>query len=84
MIGAAFRWFGKWIKEAEARAAAAIKIGQADPAPALAIGWECKDYADGWIKYSRPADALRYQDETGCLLRVTYRAAPAPHKEQQK
>jgi hypothetical protein len=41
-----------------------------------AVMWECKDYADGWIRYFDELEALAYQRDTGCALRVTYRPAP--------
>jgi len=34
--------------------------------------WECKDYADGWIRFDRLKDALFYQFETGCIMRPVY------------
>jgi hypothetical protein len=37
--------------------------------------WECKDYADGWIRYFDEEEALAYQRDTGCALRITYRPA---------
>jgi hypothetical protein len=42
-----------------------------------ATGWECRDYADGWIKFDTAAAAKTYQAETGALMRVTYMALPA-------
>ena len=45
--------------------------------PMIAFCWECKDYADGWIRYFDEHEALAYQRDTGCALRVTYRPAPA-------
>lgn len=39
--------------------------------------WECKDYADGWIRYVTLADALEYQEQTGCIMRPV-RAALTP------
>lgn len=38
--------------------------------PAL---WECKDYADGWICFPIEEDAVEYQRETGCMVRVYFR-----------
>lgn len=38
-----------------------------------ACSWECKDYADGWIKFQTLNEAIEYQIETGCLVRVVYR-----------
>lgn len=35
--------------------------------------WECKDFADGWIRYFNEEEALAYQRDTGCALRVTYK-----------
>jgi len=44
--------------------------------------WQCKDYADGWISYADKEEALAYQRDTGCLLRITYRpVAPQPKGE---
>lgn len=37
--------------------------------------WECKDYADGWIRYFNEEEALAYQRDTGCAMRITYRPA---------
>lgn len=39
--------------------------------------WQCKDYADGWITYTDREEALAYQRDTGCLLRITYRPLAA-------
>jgi hypothetical protein len=39
--------------------------------------WQCKDYMDGWISYADREEALAYQRDTGCLLRVTYRPLAA-------
>lgn len=39
--------------------------------------WQCKDYADGWISYADREEALAYQRDTGCLLRITYRPLAA-------
>ncbi len=36
--------------------------------------WQCKDYANGWIDYFNEAEALAYQRDTGCAMRITYRA----------
>lgn len=33
------------------------------------VGWECKDYADGWIRYDSLDEALDYQEQTGCVMR---------------
>ena len=45
--------------------------------PLEAYLWECKDYADGWIKFDRERDARDYQHETGCVMRVYYRSVQA-------
>jgi hypothetical protein len=45
-----------------------------------ATRWECKDYADGWIRFDSAREANAYQAETGCLLRVTYMAMPTGFK----
>lgn len=42
--------------------------------------WHCKDYADGWISFDNAGEALAYQRDTGCLLRVIYR--PSQIREQ--
>ena len=39
------------------------------PAQETVTEWECKDYADGWIRYATLADALDYQEQTGCIMR---------------
>lgn len=41
------------------------------------IAWECKDFADGWIKFASLAEALEYQEQTGCVMRPA-RAALNP------
>lgn len=33
------------------------------------VGWECKDYADGWIPFKTLDEALLYQAQTGCVMR---------------
>jgi hypothetical protein len=37
------------------------------------VAWHCKDYADGWINFDNEAEALAYQKDTGCLIRIVYR-----------
>ncbi len=39
-----------------------------------AILFECKDYADGWITFKNEREARAYQDDTGCLMRIYYKA----------
>ena len=40
--------------------------------------WECKDYADGWIAFRKQSEALEYQDQTGCLVRIYFRPVYIP------
>jgi len=47
-----------------------------------AFAWECKDYADGWIRYFDEQEALAYQRDTGCIIRVVYRARTETAQKQ--
>lgn len=38
------------------------------------VAWECKDYADGWIRFETFREAIEYKDETGCAFRPVFAA----------
>lgn len=37
------------------------------------VAWECKDFADGWIRFTNIHAALAYQRETGCIMRPVWK-----------
>lgn len=40
-----------------------------DDWPTSPVAWECKDYADGWIRFDNQKEALDYQLNSGCIMR---------------
>lgn len=52
-----------------AEAAADLFLHHKTLAPPTETAWECKDYADGWIRFDTLEQALEYQYGTGCIMR---------------
>jgi len=69
------------LKEAEARIATLTEALDERGRYGMPFVWQCKDYADGWIDFSNEHEALNYSYETGCLMRVVYRAALHPKEK---
>lgn len=42
--------------------------------------WQCKDFAEGWVTYSKQYEShvRKYHEQTGCIIRPLYAHPPQP------
>ena len=62
-----------------------LDLAALTPAPqpageAVPEAWQCKDFAEGWVTYSKQYEShvRKYHEQTGCIIRPLYAHPPQP------